>query len=279
MARAKKANAKDEEKEEQNSPDPIESDEEVEEESSGSNDDQDSDDEDNVNISSEEIKHAIALATAAANKKFGWGKESKLNGSGPSNPLSDIIPGYIAPMTLDSSSLDKFKNPKRLISSSSASKSVTMEIPNKPSFSSKNFKVGKRDPIDIAKNNTNAGSGWFNFEAAPNTSAMQADIAIIRNRNYIDPKKFYKASDFNKRGSHMVQMGTVIEGAMESVFSNRLTKKQRKENVLEEIMGETFGSKDDYVKRKFAERQREKSEVGRTSSKKSKGKGRFRGDR
>jgi hypothetical protein len=56
----------------------------------------------------------------------------------------------------------------------------------------------------------------------------------------------------------MVQLGTVVEGAMESVFSNRLSKKERKANVMEEVMGEVYGSKDDYVKRKYTKMQKEK---------------------
>eukprot|EP00979_Chaetoceros_neogracilis_P014964 scaffold5196_cov226-Chaetoceros_neogracile.AAC.1 len=159
-------------------------------------------------ISSEEIKRAIALATEATTKTFGW--TNNLKTMSKSNTLSEAIPG------------------------------------------------------------------WFNFEATSNSQSLQADIAVIRNRNYLDPKKFYKSSDFSKKGSKMVQLGTVIEGSMESVFSNRLAKKQRKSNVMEEVMGEVFGSKDAYVKKKFTNMQREKSAAGQSQRKFQKGKGAFR---
>ena len=62
---------------------------------------------------------------------------------------------------------------------------------------------------------------------------------------------------------------------MESICSNRVTKKERKSTVLEEVMEEVFATKDDYVKKKFGKMQREASEKGkaykrRRSSKKAK---------
>eukprot|EP00979_Chaetoceros_neogracilis_P012996 scaffold3602_cov118-Chaetoceros_neogracile.AAC.2 len=62
-------------------------------------------------ISSEEIKRAIALATEATTKTFGW--TNNLKTMSTSNTLSEAIPGYIAPFGLDSSSLDHYKNAKR----------------------------------------------------------------------------------------------------------------------------------------------------------------------
>ena len=74
-----------------------------------------------------------------------------------------------------------------------------------------------------------------------------------------------------------MQLGTVIEGSMESIFSNRLSKKQRKSNVMDEVMAEVFDSKDDYVKKKFTKMQREKSTAGRGRGGRSQnGKGHFR---
>ena len=177
------------------------------------------------------------------------------------NALSDLIPGYVAPMSLDSSSLDIYK---KRISSNTGNNNPIARVPTTgyTDTTSKNFKMAKPDPSIRARKETNAGSGWFGFQATPNSASLQADIAIIRNRNYLDPKKFYKSSDFGKKGEkRMVQLGTVIEGSMESIYSNRLSKKQRKNNVLEEVMGEVFHSKDDYVKKKYTKMQREKSQT------------------
>lgn len=215
----------------------------------------------NEEISAEEINHAVALATAAVSNKFGW-KNASTNSqvSSQENPLSHLIPGYIAPMSLDTSSLHKFKS----VRANTFSSSATLIISNKPSENSKNLK--RTNHSKSITNKTNAGSGWFHFEATPNSAELQADIAVIRHRNYLDPKKFYKSSDFSKKGSQLVQLGTVIEGSMESIYTNRLTKKQRKGTVLEELMTDVFGSKNDYVKKKFANMQREKSAQGKALS-------------
>ena len=212
-----------------------------------------------ITLSTADIQNAI---TSLVTKAKG-GTLPKINNNNQkknqSNELTEIIPGYIAPMALDSSSLDIYKQRKgsqrKEISTSMSS------INTKPSdFVSKNFKLAKADPSVTQRNKSNAGSSWFGFEATPNSSSLQADISIIRNRNYINPKKFYKSSDFGKKGEkRMVQLGTVIEGSMESVHTNRLTKKQRKDNVLEEVMGETFDTKHDYVKKKYTNMQREKT--------------------
>lgn len=250
-------------------------------ESSGTSSDDDDDDEETkkceekpkITLSSQDLEDAINFLVT----KKGKGKienteisseqhdHQRKGGNGGGNSLSEIIPGYIAPMSLDSSSLDIYKkrnHKKTNLSSSSMEKSTKISsICTKPSdFASKNFKMSKTDPLVLSKKESNAGSGWFGFEATANTPSLQADIAIIRNRNYIDPKKFYKSSDMGKKGDYkMVQLGTVVEGSMESVYTNRLTKKQRKNNVLEEVMGEVFDSKDDYVKKKYTKMQREKT--------------------
>jgi Fcf2 pre-rRNA processing. len=223
-----------------------------------------------------DIMNIIALAKESTNAP----SASKMKLSSNANPLSEVISGYVAPLSLDSSSLDPYKNSRQKLESEiiSASKEKSVIIPNIPTFASKNFKVRKPNPADIESSKSNAGSRWFNFQATPNSASLQADIAVIRNRNYLDPKKFYKSSDFNKKGSHLVQLGTVVEGSMESVYSNRLTKKQRRSNVMEEVMSEVFQSKNDYVKKTYTKLQRERtaSGIAARGRKVIKGKGAFR---
>lgn len=77
----------------------------------------------------------------------------------------------------------------------------------------------------------------------------------------------------------MVQLGTVIEGSMESVATNRLSKKQQKSTFLEEVMGDVFGSKDDYVKKKFTSMQKEKDVLAKKQQHRSrKSTSKFRGN-
>ena len=99
------------------------------------------------------------------------------------------------------------------------------------------------------------------------SDSLKADLSLIRNRNYLDPKKFYKSSDsFNK----VVQLGTVIEGSSE-FYTSRLTNKERRANFTEEVMAD--GAMASYAKRKFGEVQAEKerrSGGGRGRGKRSK---------
>lgn len=46
----------------------------------------------------------------------------------------------------------------------------------------------------------------YDNDTAPN--AM--DLAVIRNRNYLDPQRFYKSSDVKKHASASARMGTVV---------------------------------------------------------------------
>jgi hypothetical protein len=85
------------------------------------------------------------------------------------------------------------------------------------------------------------------------TDALKSDLALIRNRNYLDPKKFYKSSDsFDNK---ILQLGTVIEGSHE-YYTSRLTKRERRGNFTEEIMADEGVA--GYAKRKFGEVQMEK---------------------
>ena len=87
----------------------------------------------------------------------------------------------------------------------------------------------------------------------PMSDQLKTDLAIIRNRNYLDPKKFYKSADsFNGK---VLQVGTVIEGSSE-FYSSRLTNKERKQNLTEEIMSDVTVAS--YAKRKYYDMQSEK---------------------
>ncbi|GMF65196.1 unnamed protein product [Phytophthora lilii] len=82
-----------------------------------------------------------------------------------------------------------------------------------------------------------AGRRWFNFESEEMTDDARRDFALLRMRNYLDPKKFYKSSDHSRALPKHFQMGTVIEGSHE-FHSARLTKKQRRKTFTDEIMAD-----------------------------------------
>lgn len=79
------------------------------------------------------------------------------------------------------------------------------------------------------------------------------------------PRRFYKNPD--KMGK-VLHVGTVIEGPSE-YFSSRLSRKERKQTIVEEILGDR--TLKDYSKRKYSEIQIEKSSKKKMfKSKKSK---------
>jgi hypothetical protein len=78
------------------------------------------------------------------------------------------------------------------------------------------------------------GKGWFDMQPMKLDTKMKQEIRMIQMRNYIDPKRFYKNPD--KIGK-VLHTGTVIEGAAE-YKSSRLTNKERKQTIVEEILAD-----------------------------------------
>ncbi len=204
--------------------DPVSNDEGNESSSSG----EESDDEESQ-IEEAEINHAIALATEAVSKTFGW--EEKKSNASCNNPLSKIIPGYTAPLGLSSSMNNCKESIDKLIQNAQST-----DYLSKSASSTK--RKGAVDTLVGTKN-------WFQFASTPLTDELKTDLKILRQRNYINPKKFYKSLD---NPSTHVQVGTVIEGVGE-YYSSRLSKKERKANFADEIMGDYDTS--NYVKQKY----------------------------
>jgi Fcf2 pre-rRNA processing len=197
---------------------------------------------------------------------------------GLSNKLTKLLPGYIAPMKLMAPSLDRYRAlPARRGEDAPSSASLVAGLDalrrksvqqdsqtttrtatgttnsvqssmkhhaqvmlQKTTSSSSaplyvnthaSFKRGAKRP-----SMNHAGEGWFGMQATPMTAELERDLLLIRNRNYLDPKRFYKSAD--KKPSKFVQAGTVIEGATE-FYSSRLAKRQRRGNLVEEIMAES----------------------------------------
>jgi Fcf2 pre-rRNA processing len=255
---------------------------------------------------------------------------------GLSNRMTKLLPGYIAPMKLLAPSLDRYRalparrgedaapssaslvagldalrrkaiqqDSRSTLTTNSAQSSaqssmkhhaqIMLQKTNSSSSAASyvnthaSFKRGtKRPPIN------HAGAGWFDMQATPMTAELERDLLLIRNRNFLDPKRFYKSAD--KKPSKFVQAGTVIEGATE-FYSSRLAKRQRRGNLVEEIMAEssslsnrkpstsstgnnnsggtgTPGSSADYVMNKYKNMQRESSSKAQAWHKRNNAKGR-----
>lgn len=93
------------------------------------------------------------------------------------------------------------------------------------------------------------------------TEEVERDLALIRNRNYLDPKRFYKSADKPKSNAKgVLQSGTVIEGPTE-FYSSRLTKKQRRTNLVDEIMADPESS--GWAQQKYKKMQQVQGEKAR----------------
>lgn len=101
-----------------------------------------------------------------------------------------------------------------------------------------------------AKSVKSAGRKWFNMASEDMTPEARRDFALLRMRNYLDPKKFYKTSDHHKNLPKHFQLGMVIEGAHE-FKSARLVKKDRRQTFTEEIMADQ--QVQSYTKRVFTQ--------------------------
>ena len=194
------------------------------------------------------------------------------------NELTNLIPGYTAPRKLNTSSLDRYRptggiatlrqqaqqtDPStrdfvigstackdHILNAMSTKKTKNGMLPKSYTEAYSSFKMGTKRNPDLT-----AGKGWFNMKSSEITDDIKTDMSIIQNRSYLDPKRFYKKSDKFKSGG-IVQHGTVIEGATE-FYSSRLTNKERRTNLTEEIMADPESST--YAKNKFKRMQQEKT--------------------
>ncbi|KAI4603424.1 hypothetical protein KJ359_003234 [Pestalotiopsis sp. 9143b] len=105
------------------------------------------------------------------------------------------------------------------------------------------------------KTKATAGAAWFNLPKTDLTPEMVRDLKLLKMRSTLDPKRFYKK---DSRGAipEFSQVGTVVAGPTE-YFSARMTKKERKQNMLQEVMDTEASNKK--FKSKYGEIQKAKT--------------------
>ncbi|KAJ3275421.1 hypothetical protein HDV01_000713 [Terramyces sp. JEL0728] len=116
-------------------------------------------------------------------------------------------------------------------------------------------------PKEIKKET--AGKGWFDMESTPMTDEVKRDLHIIKNRAALDPKRHYKR-DTVKAIPKFFQMGTIVGDS--SDYRDRLTRKERKQTIVEELLSDTKTR--DYMKRKVKEVEDKRNFVTRKGWKK-----------
>lgn len=99
---------------------------------------------------------------------------------------------------------------------------------------------------------------WHEIPEARMTPQLQKDLRVIENRQHLDPKRFYKSSGTGRRKGELpnrVHVGTVVVGAHE-FYSSRLTRKERRRTILDEVMSDERII--NYTKNKFKTLQKAK---------------------
>ncbi|KAG6756893.1 hypothetical protein POTOM_037191 [Populus tomentosa] len=168
--------------------------------------------------------------------------------------------------TLSSSTTKNIKNSVEPESSSALWKTNSQLVdvlfvpPNDPIKLNKLLKSQRKDSL---------GKDWFDMPASTITPELKRDLQLLKLRSAIDPKKHYKRGDSkSKELPKYFQVGTVVEPATD-FYSGRLTKKERKVTIADELLyDQTFSA---YRKRKVREIE-EKNRPGGNDKWKIKGK-------
>ncbi|ORX91174.1 Fcf2-domain-containing protein [Basidiobolus meristosporus CBS 931.73] len=159
--------------------------------------------------------------------------------------------------------VSKMKNTAVALEDDDASAEQTKALEKLPTRKLLKAELPTRKELAKEKEKT-AGAKWFDMPAPDITDELKRDLTLIKLRNVLDPKRHYK-KDNSKELPKYFQVGTIIEGAGE-FYSARLTRRERKETILGELMADTDSKR--YFKRKFLEVQETKQAGGRKHFKK-----------
>ncbi|KAJ7980473.1 rRNA-processing protein fcf2-like [Quillaja saponaria] len=87
------------------------------------------------------------------------------------------------------------------------------------------------------------GKNWFDMPAPTVTPELQRDLKLLKLRGAVDPKRHYKKGDSkSKTLPKYFQVGTVMESPLD-FFSGRLTKKERKQTLADELLSDQYPCK------------------------------------
>ncbi|OMH82769.1 Deoxynucleotidyltransferase terminal-interacting protein 2 [Zancudomyces culisetae] len=111
------------------------------------------------------------------------------------------------------------------------------------------------------------GSKWFGMKRPDHISDnVKRDLHLLKLRNVLDPKRFYKKGVDHKRAEipKYFEIGTIVQGNAE-FYSSRIPRKQVKSTFAEEILASRDSVK--YLKRRFNEIQTSNQKNGRKNYK------------
>lgn len=93
------------------------------------------------------------------------------------------------------------------------------------------------------------GNKWFNLPATEMTDEVRHDLEVIQMRSALDPKHFYKKNDMQVLPKYF-HIGKVVDTPLD-FYNSRLTKKERKKTIVDELIADAEFAK--YNKRKYKE--------------------------
>lgn len=93
------------------------------------------------------------------------------------------------------------------------------------------------------------GPGWFNLPAPEINEELKNDLQVLKMRSVLDPKHFYKKNDMEVLPKYF-QVGRIMDSPLDHV-NERLTKKQRKRTMVDELLADAEFQK--YNKKKYKE--------------------------
>ncbi|KAJ3045211.1 hypothetical protein HDV00_011082 [Rhizophlyctis rosea] len=112
----------------------------------------------------------------------------------------------------------------------------TLVVQKAPETKAPELDYSKAEKKKLEKAKETAGPKWFNLPAPEMTEEIKRDLHILKSRGVLDPKRHYK-KDTTKGLPKFFQIGTIVEGAAD-FYSGRLTRKERKQTIVDELMAD-----------------------------------------
>lgn len=115
------------------------------------------------------------------------------------------------------------------------------------------IRVAKKEKTSTTEAKDSAGCNWFDLPKTVLTPEFRRDWQVLRMRGLLDPKHQKKA--LRAEAPKYSQVGQIIEGPAD-FFSARLTRKERRQTILGEVMRDYS---DDKIRTKYASIQKKKA--------------------
>lgn len=99
--------------------------------------------------------------------------------------------------------------------------------------------LGQSQPLSRKALRKQRTEEWFAMPKVEVTNELKKELSIIKYRQYLDPKRFYKKDKW-QIPEHF-QMGTIVGGPAD--YYSRLTRKQRGKGFVDELINDEEANK------------------------------------